>query len=170
VLGRAKTVEEPNLLDYRFTCTRPIVAYTLVVNRQSYNFTEVDNFSTSANVLDPLGAIVPTESFVCEGTIPGAGINCNGTAYPGHFVDGTFDTTDPYCSFLPSKKPGTKPTPQAMVQLVVSDSTGAQSGPFRLNITPACPTVKAIPKAVKHKSRHKTKTSKQSSTRRVGRR
>jgi hypothetical protein len=155
------SIDDTNPIDYQFHCNGDITAYTLTVTRQPYDFTEVDNFSTTANVVDGAGNPVPTESFGCEGSIPGAGINCNGTATVGHYVRGSFDTTDPYCANIPpGSPPGTQPEPQAMVQLIVSDTTGAEDGPFRLNITPTCPVVKATPKTkpktkAKRTSHHK---------------
>ena len=66
------------------------------------------------------------------------------------WAEGTFDTTEPYCANIPpGSKPGTKPDPAAVVELVVSDSTGAEDGPFRLRLTGKCPAVHAKPKAQK---------------------
>jgi hypothetical protein len=65
----------------------------------------------------------------------------------GHTVKGTFSLSDPYCPSIPvGSPPGTDPLPQAMVQLVVTDTTGAESGPFRLNLNQTCPVVKPVPK------------------------
>jgi hypothetical protein len=156
-LTRAATSDEPNLLAYKFSCSNEITAYTVTVNRTLSDFSAADDFSTTATVVDAQGNLVPTESFGCEGTIPGAGFNCNGDATPGHFVEGTFDTSDPYCGGVPAGAPkGARPLPQALVQLIVSDKTGAENGPFRLNISPACPK----PKVTHHKKKHKHKGKK----------
>jgi hypothetical protein len=63
---------------------------------------------------------------------------------------GSFDPIDPYCGGVPAgSKAGSVPEPQALVQLVVTNATGGQDGPFSLNLRPAC----AKPKP-KHKRRH----------------
>jgi len=63
------------------------------------------------------------------------------------WAEGTFDTTEPYCANIPSGSPtGTKPAPAAVVELVVSDTTGAEDGPFRLRLAGKCPAVHAKPK------------------------
>jgi len=99
----------------------------------------------------------------CSGEIPGYGINCNagagGSIVSPDWAEGTFDTTEPYCANIPpGSKPGTKPDPAAVVELVVSDTTGAEDGPFRLRLSGKCPAPNAKPK---------TKTSKKSASRRA---
>jgi hypothetical protein len=105
------------------------------------------------------------EAFNCTGTIPGAGVNCGdaGVALTApDFVSGTFDTTDPYCPNIPTGSPaGTKPEPSAVVQLVVTDTTGAEDGPFRLRLTgTTCPAVHVVKPKPKPKSKHSGKTHK----------
>lgn len=154
-LKQTPTMDEPNNLTYNFDCTRQITGYTLVVDRTPTDLTTVDDFSTTADVVDGTGAIAPSESFGCEGAIPGAGVNCNGTMSAVNFAIGSFDMSDPYCPSIPAgSPPGTAPTAQATVKLVVSDSTGAENGPFRINLNRFCPIVKATP-LPKHK--HKSK-------------
>lgn len=143
----AATSQDQHLLAYTFNCDGPITAYTLIINRGSNDDSTMDDFSTTGLVNDNVThAPVSTESFTCEGVLPGNGINCNAGA--GGFMDspffatGTFDTTNPYCSNIPASSPaGTKPQPTAVVQLVVSDTTGAEEGPFRLRLHRACPVL-----------------------------
>ena len=60
----------------------------------------------------------------------------------GNNAVGTIDPTGPYCKTLPvHAKPGTKAIPPGLVQLVVTDNTGAQDGPFVLRLAKACPKV-----------------------------
>jgi hypothetical protein len=142
----ASTSGDPNLTDYSFDCNGAITAYSVVINRTIWDFETVDDFSTTANVTKG-GVVVPTESFGCEGVLPGNGINCNGSASAYNLVDGSFDTSGPFCGgYGAHAKWPAKPAPQAFVQLVVTDSSGAQDGPFRLNITPGCPYLKPLPK------------------------
>jgi hypothetical protein len=142
----ASPTGDPNLMAYHFRCDGPITAYTVVVNRTPFDLEVVDDFSTTANVTTA-GVIVPTESFGCEGTLPGNGTNCNGKADAYFDVSGTFDTTDPFCGgYAAGAKWPAKPAPAAVAQLIVTDATGAQDGPFLLNATPACKPVKPLPK------------------------
>ena len=70
------------------------------------------------------------------------------------WAEGTLDTTEPYCANIPPGSPtGAKPDPSAVVELVVSDTTGAEDGPFRLRLDGKCPSPTAKVKA-------KTKTKK----------
>jgi hypothetical protein len=96
-------------------------------------------------VFDPAGTPDSKVSVVCSGTIPGNGVNCNAGAggvipAPG-VIEGSLDTTDPLCPYIPKGSPkGAKPQPGAVVELVVSDTTGAEDGPFRLYLTGKCPS------------------------------
>ena len=157
------TIDDPNLLNYKFHCDGQVTAYTVVVNRPGHLNDEIDDFATTASVFDPAtGDQLTTESFSCSGILPGSGINCYaGTGSSSTIwtnVEGQLDTSDPFCANLPKgAKPGTKPEPGAVAQLVVTDPTGAEQGPFGLPITPACKRVKAVPKAkpAKHRRVHK---------------
>ncbi|MEA2158393.1 MAG: hypothetical protein QOD66_773 [Solirubrobacteraceae bacterium] len=157
------TADQPNPMTYKFSCDGRINAYTIIANRRPSNFDVLDAFSTTADVLDAQGNIVSNQSFGCEGSLPSNGVNCNAGgsgAFMGAWnrATGSFDLTDPYCKTLaPDAKPGTLATPQATVQLIVTDTSGAQDGPFRLAPRSACPRVpdrapKLTPK--KTKARH----------------
>ena len=158
ILKRAKpTLDDPNLLNYKFTCDWGISAYTLIVTRKSNDDATVDDFASSVSVFDPTGNPLSTESFSCSGQIPGDGVNCNagagGYMVAPNWAEGTIDTTAPYCPTIPKGSPaGTKPEPGAVVELVVSDTTGAEDGPFRLRLSGKCPAVHVEPKT-------KTKTT-----------
>jgi hypothetical protein len=137
---------EPNLLDYQFACDGDITAYTVVIDRAAATTDNIDDFSPNAEVIDPGGAVDPTTSFTCSGTTPGDGINCNagtgGVMTAGGTSSGSIDPIDPYCKRLvPGSAPGTPAEPQAVVKLIVSDSTGAEDGPFTLDLKPSCPAV-----------------------------
>jgi hypothetical protein len=71
----------------------------------------------------------------------------------GHTARGNFNPVDPYCKRLPpSGKPGAAAEPQAVVQLVITDATGAERGPFTMAMKPACPAVpNRVPPAAHHK-------------------
>ncbi len=152
-LKRAKpTLDDPSLVSYKFNCNGGITAYTLIVLRKSNDFNTVDDYASSVSVFDPTGNPLSTASFSCTGEIPGDGINCNagaGGSMPSpDWAEGTFDATEPYCANIPAGSPaGTKPDPAAVVELVVSDSTGAEDGPFRLRLAGKCPAVHATSKS-----------------------
>jgi hypothetical protein len=156
-LDTSPTSDDPNLLDYQFQCDTDITGYSVLINRPGKAFTGIDDFSSTANVFLPTGDQVTTEQFTCSGTTPGDGINCNagagGFGSAGTTISGTVDTVDPFCSSLPAHaKPGTKPEPAAIAQLIVSDNTGAEDGPFKLWMKPLCKPVKPAPKPAAKKS------------------
>ena len=154
-LKRAKTTaDDPNLLSYKFNCSGNISAYTLIVLRKSNDFNTIDDFATNPLVYDATGNPLSTLAWNCAGQIPGDGINCNAGAGASmaspDWAEGTFDTTEPYCPNIPpGSKAGTKPDPAAVVELVVSDTSGAEDGPFRLRLSGKCPAVNAKPKTTK---------------------
>jgi hypothetical protein len=158
---------EPNLLDYKFSCNSDISAYTIIVDQQSDPGGSIDDYNPSPTVFASDGVTPSTsESLTCEGTTPSDGINCNagagGVLSVFDFADGSIDPIQTYCKHLPAKaRAGTAAVPQAVVQLVVTDSTGAEDGPFNLGPAKRCPKVPNFaPKpSAKHKAakRHATK-------------
>ena len=169
-LTRAKpTPDDPNLLNYKFNCNSGISAYTLIVLRKPNDANTVDDFNTNPLAYDITGNPLSSVSISCAGEIPGNGINCNagaGGSLPSpDWAEGTFDTPEPYCANIPpGSKPGTKPDPAAVVELVVSDTTGAEDGPFRLRLSGKCPAVnaKTKPKTTPKKkalSKHAARTA-----------
>lgn len=164
-LKRAKpTADDPNLLNYKVNCNGGISAYTLIVLRKPNDFNTIDDFASSVTVFDPSGNPLSSASFSCAGEIPGYGINCNagagGSMTSPDWAEGTFDTTEPYCANIPpDAKSGAKPDPAAVVELVVSDTTGAEDGPFRLRLDAKCPPVRA---------KAKTKTATKPGSQRAG--
>jgi hypothetical protein len=166
-----KAAGEPNLLDYRFQCDGGISAYTVLISQQGDKGGSIDDYNPSPSVFETDG-LTPsaTESITCEGTTPSNGINCAGAAKDqqvtdGFVVQGTVDPIQAYCKHLPTDangklaKPGTAAVPQAVVQLVVTDYTGAEDGPFNLGPAKACPKVaNAVPAPpVKTKPKAKSK-------------
>ena len=167
ILKKAKpTADDPNLVNYKFTCNWGVSAYTLFVLRKHNDDATIDDFNGAPSVFDPLGNPVATTAFSCAGDIPGVSINCNagagGWMAAPNWAEGSFDTTEPYCPNIPPGSPaGTKPDPGAIVELVVTDTTGAQDGPFRLRLAGKCPVVDVKPKP---KSKSKKTTGKTTPT------
>ena len=172
-----KAADEPNLLDYRFSCDGGITAYTIIVNQQgdAASGGAIDDYNPSPSVFETDGVTPsPTESITCEGTTPSNGVNCNLTTggaqlSDGFFADGSVDPVQAYCKHLPTTasgklaKPGTPAVPQAIVQLVVTDYTGAEDGPFTLGPATACPKVPNVVPTPKPKAKAKKKKPKSTS-------
>jgi hypothetical protein len=164
----APTADDPHLTNYSFHCNGDIESYTLVVNRTLTDLSTVDDFNTAPSVYNNARTqLSPTETVDCSATTtPGDGINCFAqspatpqtiTAYD--WIQGYIDTTDPFCGGVPKgAKSGTAAAPQAVVQLIVSDVTGAEWGPFPLSRSPACPKVKPVKAATRSKHRKKKLT------------
>ena len=170
--------DEPNLLSYRFECFGSISAYTIIIQQQGDRGGSIDDYDPAPSVFETDGLTPsPTESITCEGTTPSDGINCNLGAQGaqltnGFFAQGSVDPLQAYCKHLPTDangktaKPGTPAVPQAKVQLVVTDYTGAEDGPFNLGPAKACPKVPNVvptPKVKtkpKHKAKHKSSAKK----------
>jgi hypothetical protein len=160
------TAQDPNLLGYQFHCSADIESYSIIVNRGLNDFGTIDDFNVAPNVYnDQLTEISPTETVDCQATTtPGNAINCFAlgsttpqvvTAY--NWTEGQIDTTDPFCGGLPKGAKATAtPEPAADAQLIVTDNTGAEWGPFPLPLTPGCKTpAKAKTKPAK-KKHHKS--------------
>jgi hypothetical protein len=164
----APTPDDPNLIDYQIHCDTAITAYTVIANRRLWDFNTIDDFSSDISVIQTDGTPSSTQSVTCEAELPGNGINCNagagGSISAWNNIEGSFDLSDPYCKTLPvGAKPGTPAIPQAVVQLVVTDITGAQDGPIRVYLPKACPVVAdkvPAPPKKKHKHVQKHKVSK----------
>jgi hypothetical protein len=145
-LSRAKpTSLDPNLLNYKFSCDWAITSYTILVNRKPGDYTTIDDYNGAPSVFDTTGNPLSKPAVICSGTIPGDGVNCNagagGVILAPDVTEGSLDTTAPYCPYVPKGSPkGAKPQPGALVQLLVTDSTGAEDGPFRLFLSGKCPS------------------------------
>jgi hypothetical protein len=161
--------DEPNLLTYRFSCDGGITAYTILIQQQGDPGGSIDDYDPAPSVFETDGVTPsPTESITCEGSTPSDGINCNtgtqGVQLTNEFaVQGSVDPIQAYCKHLPTNasgktaKPGTPAVPQAVVQLVVTDFTGAEDGPFNLGPTKACPKVPNVVPTPKPKPKPKKK-------------
>jgi hypothetical protein len=140
--GHADRGDDPTLpdrIDVAFGCSGDIRSFTVVSSAQ------IGDFEVSAEVYDhATQAIVETDSFFCEGPIPGDGFNCTGGAHAGKDVRAAFETNDPACS-------ATGVTPPLRLQVIVSDVNGATAGPFRLRGPEPC----ATPAGKKHKHHRK---------------
>ncbi len=149
----ARKAKEPNLLDYSFTCNGGIVAYTVIAYQAGDDNAAIQDYAPAPLVLETDNLTPsPTETVTCEGAQPSNGINCNTGTYlseitGGYYVDGTIDLVQDYCKHLPTPakgetlRAGTPAIQTARVQLIVTDWSGAQDGPFALRQAKACPVV-----------------------------
>jgi len=134
----------PDQIDYLFACSGSIKSYTVLAS------VPIGGFSVDAQVFaHGTETIVETDSFFCEGLIPGDGFNCTGQAIVGGDVKGSFETSDPVCSTDPVAPRRPK------VSVVIADANGATAGPFRLRgpepcAKPARPAVRGR----KHRRKH----------------
>ena len=155
------TTREPSLVDYSFLCNGKVTAYSVVVTRYAHGSNNLSAFDANPLVYVPGGVPSPNESFTCAGITPSDGFNCLAPAgqamLGGHTVRGTFNPVDPYCKRLPpGAKSGTPAEPQAVIQLVITDATGAERGPFTMTMRPSCPAVpNRVPGTTHHHGRHR---------------
>jgi hypothetical protein len=156
--GHADRGDDPTLpdrIDVAFGCSGDVKSFTVVSSAP------IGSFEVSAEVFDhATQAIVESDSFFCEGLIPGDGFNCTGGAHAGKDVKAAFETNDPVCS-------ETEPTPPLRLQVVVSDANGATAGPFRLRGPEPCAKPEpAKPAGGKHGQRHHRRAHRRRAARR----
>lgn len=79
---------------YRIACAMPVTGLALFLDGHPIQSLETEVFGTDATTK----AVVPTDAFSCNGTIPGYGINCVGT-YGGHWsvLEGQFTIEGKLC-------------------------------------------------------------------------
>ena len=172
-----KSAGEPNLLDYTFHCSTDITAYSVIIDRPNFDGDNVDDYAANPSVVFPkpyafnpglAGTISTTEGVQCGGAVPSNGINCyatsgsnGGVASAGLLVEGSIDPTQQYCKYLPKgAKPGTPAVPRAIVELVVTDSTGSEDGPFELfRVKPCKKVANVVPAAKQAKASRSAKAA-----------
>jgi len=131
----------PDQVDIAFGCSGDIRSFTVISSAP------IGGFAVSAEAYDHVTqAIVETDSFFCEGPIPGDGFNCTGGAHAGKDIKTAFETFDPICS-------ETEVTAPLKLQVVISDANGATAGPFRLRGPEPCAKPKPARPAGQRKHR-----------------
>lgn len=132
--GDAGSKDDPTQtsVKYRVACAMPVTGYALFLDGHPIQSLETEVFGT-----DPATkAVVATDAFSCNGTIPGYGINCVGT-YGGHWsvLEGQFTIEGPLCA-----EPRVDPV--LTVATATVDSKGkpvqALAGPFDLGRPRGC--------------------------------
>ncbi|MBV8430738.1 MAG: hypothetical protein JO244_06225 [Solirubrobacterales bacterium] len=149
-LKRAPTSLDPNALNYSFNCNWGITAYSIIATRQPSDYSTIDDFGPDGLAYDGSGNPVTGVGFDCAGQVPGNGINCglsSGYLPAPDYAEGWIDTSVPYCSYI--SQGSTRAVPQAIVQVIVTDTNGVEDGPFRLNLPHSCPPVRPPAKKAK---------------------
>jgi hypothetical protein len=142
--GLDKTL--PDRIDIAFGCSGDVKSFTVISSAR------LGGFEVSSEVFDhATQAIVETDSFFCEGPIPGDGFNCTGLAGAGRDIRAAFETFDPVCST-------TEVTPPLKLYVVISDVNGATAGPFRLRGPKPCAKPKPVKPAGGKKHHHRKGT------------
>jgi hypothetical protein len=125
-----------NPIDYKFACAGRIVGYMIVTDR------EIDSFDTEIEVHDAAGAIIPSDSFACEGDFPGFGVGCLGTYGANCVVTGTVSLSER----KPCDEPRVDPKLVVVAEAIdvntgapLKNSTGSMAGPFDLGRPRGCP-------------------------------
>lgn len=116
---------------YVFACSGPITGYQIQPDHAVQTM-ETEVFALDRTTKD----VVPTDSFSCNGDIPGFGINCIGV-YGGDYriVSGQFEIDEKLC---------TEPRVDALLTVVYATASGSKvtqymAGPFDLGRPKGCP-------------------------------
>lgn len=132
-------------VDYEFACREPVSSFFLVSSQ------ELSAFDVSSEVFDPGqdGGIRGDDRFAeCEGDLPGYGFGCTGVYSGfGRLIRASFDTTDPACARDPKSN-----RLKLSAQIIVGDSKGKLSGPYRLARPKACNRAPFLAPAAKPKA------------------
>lgn len=75
-----KSADYENPISYRVACSNYITSYSIILPGRSITAIETEVFGSDATS----GDVIPTDSFSCNGALPGWGINCVGT-YGGKY-------------------------------------------------------------------------------------
>lgn len=126
--------------EYRIRCDQAITGYSLFIGAQQVQTLETEVFPQFAD-----GAPVPTDSFSCNGDLPGNGVNCVGTyADLAGIITGKFAVEQPLCTA------GIRIEPILTVARATVSSANkpvqALSGPFSLGQPSDCKGQKNKPK------------------------
>jgi hypothetical protein len=101
---------------------------------------------------DPCTNVTAATTYTSLGCIPN-----------GDEVQGQVQLSAPYCAYIPKgSKAGTPRVPRAIVDLVVTDDSGAQDGPFELTPSFKCAKVAAVVPTKKTTIKKKSTKSKKS--------
>ena len=117
---------------------------------------------TAGSVVSTTGGATPVYTYPCSNNTVAITYTNLGCIPNGSVVSGQIQLSEPYCSYIPKgAKPGSPAVPRAVVNLVVTDDSGAEDGPFELTPAFKCAKVPAVAPTPKKKT---TKPKKQKQT------
>jgi hypothetical protein len=124
-----------------------------------------DGFDCTAGaVVSTTGGSTPSYTNPCTNITAATTYTSLGCIPAGDSVQGQIQLSAPYCAYIPKGvKAGTPKVPRAIVDLVVTDDSGAQDGPFELTPAFKCakvPNVAPAPKKTVKKKAASKKTGK----------
>jgi hypothetical protein len=128
--GKAQPADDDVQVAYAFGCDGPITGYQIQPQIGD------TGFDTATSVFTAAGDAVVTDSFTCQGSFPGFGINCTGT-YRGGFnaIKGQFSIAGKLCDEPRVDPLLTVVTATADARGVITQSI---SGPFDLGRPQGC--------------------------------
>jgi len=136
--------DDPELYQaqYRIRCDQAITGFSLFVGAQQVEGIETEGFPLYAD-----GSPVPTDSFSCNGELPGNGVNCIGKYSDlSGIITGTFAVAQPLCTA------GKRIEPILTVAKASVSSANAAvlaiSGPFSLGQPADCKGKKNRPRTM----------------------
>ena len=115
------------------------------------------------SVVSTTGGATPSYTDPCTNGTAATTYTSLGCIPNGDSVQGQLQLSAPYCAYIPKgSKAGTPRVPRAIVDLVVTDDSGAQDGPFELTPSFKCAKVPAVAPAKKTTTKKKTSKTKKS--------
>ena len=131
--GDASSKDDPTLtsVKYRIACAMPISGYSLFLDGHPIQSLETEVFGTDPTTK----AVVPTDAFSCNGTIPGYGVNCVGS-YGGKWsvLEGQFTIEGKLCD-----EPRLNPVlTVATATIAAGKPVQALAGPFDMGRPRGC--------------------------------
>jgi hypothetical protein len=118
------------------------------------------------SVVSTTGGSTPSYTDPCTGVTAVTTYTSLGCIPSGDSVQGQLQLSAPYCAYIPKgSKAGTPRVPRAIVDLVVTDDSGAEDGPFELSPSFKCAKVAAVvptpkKKPIKKKTTKRKKAAK----------
>lgn len=152
-----KSVDFDNPLNYTIACTNYITSYSIIVPRRTIDSIETEVFGIDKTS----GQVIPTDSFSCNGDLPGFGINCVGiysgnlNLLPGHvnLQTGSPCTIKNAYFVVTYATYATNPDGTPKLTNGVPTVTTSTAGPFRMGRVQGCSDRPTGAKKIKAKKR-----------------
>jgi hypothetical protein len=148
--GKAEEGSSEQQVQYTLSCSGPISGYAIQTGK-----VQSTGFESSPLITNDKGEAVTTDSFSCNGEIPGFGFNCVGnTTQAFETITGQFAIASKLCA-----EPRVAPTLTVAYAYLNEKKviTQAISGPFELGRPRDCPAAAKASKKGKHAGKGKDK-------------